>query len=234
MNTHILAMGGGGWCGPKGGPSPMLKYFLKLTGKQFPKVCLIPTATGDRAETVHEWTYAINRLGAHPNFLSLYHIPSRDIESFVMDFDAIYVSGGNTKNLLALWREWDLDTILKKAWKRGVVLGGASAGGICWFEQGSTDSWPNEYNPLDAMGWLTGSFCPHFTGEKGRRESYLAMVADGRLKDGYGVTDRAALHYVNGRLKAAVGEWEEAAVFRIRRTGKGAIKETGIALRFLA
>ena len=151
MTTHILA-GGGGCYGAKGGPAPIMQYFLKLTRKRFPKVCLIPTALGDRPDTVRDFLYGFNNLGAHMDFLALYHVPTRDLEDFVLDFDAVFVSGGNTKNMLELWRAWGLDRILKKAWKHGVVMGGASAGGICWFEQGSSDFWPNEFNPLDGMG----------------------------------------------------------------------------------
>ena len=141
----------------------------------------------------------------------------------------VFVSGGNTKNLLALWREWDLDSILKKAWENGVVMSGASAGGICWFQQGSTDSWPNEFNALDAMGWLEGSFCPHYSSESGRRETYMEMVKQGQLSAGYGVTDRAAFHYVDAKLDKAVSEWEEAAVFRVE-CKDGDVTETEMPL----
>ncbi|MFC1582163.1 Type 1 glutamine amidotransferase-like domain-containing protein [Planctomycetota bacterium] len=233
MDTHILAIGGGGCYGPQGGPSKILRYFLDLTGKRFPKVCIIPTATGDSDQTVNEYVRGFNRLAAHPNYLSLYHIPTRDLEDFIMDFDAVYVSGGNTKNLLALWREWGLDEVLTDAWKAGIVMGGASAGGICWFEEGSTDSWPNEYNPLKALGILPGSFCPHFSDENKRRASYLQMVEEGQLSDGYGVSDRAALHYVNGELTHAVAEMEEAFVKRVTRDQSGKISEEPVDLRQL-
>jgi len=125
MPAHLFTIGGCGYYGPKGGPNRMLLEVLKTTGKRFPKVCLVPTAGGDKPESVNEFVQVINRMGAHPNFLSLYAVPTRDLESWLMDFDAVYVSGGNTRNLLALWREWQLDTLLVKAMKAGVVVSGA-------------------------------------------------------------------------------------------------------------
>src|SRR5471032_2667953 len=138
-----------------------------------------------------------------------------------MEFDAVYISGGNTRNLIALWREWELDRILVKAWKTGLVLSGASAGANCWFEQSSSDFIPGEYNPLAGLGVLKGSFCPHYSNEKDRRESYLSMVASGALSPGYAASDRAAIHYVDGEMSEALVEWEEAAAYRVERTADG-------------
>ena len=231
MPSHLFAIGGGGTSGPKGGPNRMLMEVLKTTGKRFPKICLIPTATGDSRETIFEFIEAFHRIGAHANYLSLYSVPTRDLDSFVMDFDAVYINGGNTRNLIALWREWELDRILIKAWKAGLVLSGASAGANCWFEQSSSDFIPGEYNPLAGLGLLKGSFCPHYSNEKNRRESYLEMVANGALRPGYACSDRAAIHYVDGEMREALIEWEEAAAFRVDRGADGTAVETRLPTR---
>lgn len=233
MTSHLFAMGGGGFTGPKGGPSPMFKYILSHTGKKHPKVCLIPTATGDKRDTVTDFVYGMNRLQAHGNFLSLYSVPTPDLEDWIMDFDAVYVSGGNTLNLLALWKAWKLDQALKKAWQQGVVLFGGSAGAICWFEQGNSDFIADQFNPLDGLGWLPGSVCPHYGEEKGRRASYQGMVKEGRLKNGYGLSDRGVLHYVDGKLHEPLIEWEEAGVYRVEKTGPGEVVETKMAARLI-
>ena len=230
MPSHLFAIGGGGYYGPQGGPNRMLLEVLRTTGKRFPRICLVPTAGGDNREAIHTFVEMLNRMGAHPNYLALYGIPTRDLEDWVMDFDAFYISGGNTRNLLALWREWELDKILIKAWKAGVVISGSSAGANCWYEQSNSDFIPGEFNPLNGLGVLPGSCCPHYSDEKSRRQSYLDMVAQGRIVAGYGLSDRAALHYADGELKEALIEWEEAGVYRVERDGNLA-RETRLPAR---
>lgn len=231
MPTHLFAIGGGGYCGPQGGASRLLLEILRTTGKKFPKVCLIPTATGDKPETIHAFVEAFNHMGAHPNYLSLYHLPTKDLEDWVLDFDAIYTAGGNTKNLLALWKAWRLDTLLLQAWRRGVVISGASTGAICRFEQCSSDFIPGEFNPFEGLGTLKGSCCPHFEPASARRASYLEMVQDGRLRPGYGVPDRAALHYVDGELAETPIEPDAAGVYRVEPGPAGTPRETRLPSR---
>jgi dipeptidase E len=229
MTSHLFAMGEGSYIGPYGGPSPMWRRIFSCTGKAHPKVCMIPTASGDNRESIANFTFGMNRLQAHPNFLSLFAVPTADLASWIMEFDAIYVSGGNTRNLLALWREWGLDGILKQAWQRGVVLFGGSAGAVCWFEQGNSDFIPGQFNPLDALGWLPGSLVPHYAIESPRRPSYLAQVASGRLKPGYGLGDRSVLHYVDGTLAEALCEHPDSGIFRVERSPEGTAIETRVA-----
>ncbi len=231
MKSNLLLSGGGGFYGPQGGPNRMLKHFLRLTGKPYPKVCLIPTATGDKPETIHAFVDSMNALCAHPNYLSLYKIPTKDLESWLLDFDAIYVTGGNTRNLLALWREWKLEELLLKAMQNEIVVGGSSAGAICWFEQGCSDFIPGESNPLECLGLIKGSCCPHYSDGKNRRQSYLDMVKIKKLSSGYGISDRAALHYVDGELHEALVEWDEAGVYRVERMESGEVKETRLTVR---
>ena len=233
MTSHLFAMGEGSYTGPRGGPSPMWRHIFSCTGKKHPKVCIIPTATADRRESITDFVYGMNRLRAHPNFLSLYSTPSADLEGWLMEFDAIFVSGGNTRNLLALWREWKLDVALKKVWQQGVVLFGGSAGAICWFEQGNSDFIADQLNPIDGLGWLPGSVAPHYATENGRRASYQAMVADGRIRPGYGLSDRGVLHYVDGKLHEALVEHPDFGVFRVERGADGKAVETQVPARLV-
>ena len=231
MPSHLFAIGGGGYSGPHGGPNRMLLEVLRTTGKRYPRICLIPTATGDKAETIHAFSDAMNRVGAHPNYLSLHSIPTRDLEGWLMDFDAVYISGGNTRNLISLWKTWELDRLLIKAMQAGVVISGASAGANCWFEVSSSDFIPGEFNPLPGLGLLKGSFCPHYSEEKGRRENFMTGVESGTYPAGYAATDRAAVHYVDGAVYEALIEWDEAAVYRVENGPDGKVMETKLAAR---
>src|SRR5581483_2471160 len=138
---QIVAMGGGGFSMEP--DNPLLdRYVLDLARVASPRVCFIPTASGDAADYIARFTAAFERLPCRPNVCSLYAPPHEDLRSFILAQDIFYVGGGNTRNLLALWREWGLDAMLREAWQGGAVLAGLSAGMICWFESGVTDSVP--------------------------------------------------------------------------------------------
>ncbi len=233
MSSHLFMLGGGGYYGPKGGVNRMLMEVLKTTNKRFPKICLIPTASGDKPDGIQTFVDIFNKMGAHPNYLSLYAVPTSDLESWLLDFDAIFISGGNTKNLIGLWREWGLEKIIIKALREGVVVSGSSAGANCWFEESSSDFIPGQFNPLQGFGLLKGSFCPHYSDERGRRGSYLDMVKSDQLKAGYGVSDRAALHFVDEALHEVLREWEEANAFYVSKADDGSVVETKLESRII-
>ncbi|MGH7142783.1 MAG: Type 1 glutamine amidotransferase-like domain-containing protein [Planctomycetota bacterium] len=226
MQRHIV-VGGSGYSGPIGGPSPILRYFLDLTGKRVPRVCYLPTAAADSQEGVNTFLHVMNGLGVQAGYLRLFNPPTWDLEGYLAEFDAILASGGHTRNMLALWREWELDRILTRAWKRGVVLGGASAGAICWYEEGCTDSVTDGFDPLyNGLGLIKGSHCPHYDHPRGRwRSAYLEMVRTGQLAAGYAVTNRAALHYINGKLAHKLGEAPDAAVYWVEKQADGKLIE---------
>ena len=156
---QIIAMGGGGFSME---PDNLLldEYFLRQAPAETPQVCFVATATGDSDNYIRRFYQAFNKLDCVPSHLGLFDLPTHDLESFVLEKDAIYVGGGNTRSLLALWREWGLDKIFRSAYEQGVLLGGISAGSICWFEQGVTDSVPGSLLPIDCLGFLEGSNCP--------------------------------------------------------------------------
>ncbi|MGE5675454.1 MAG: Type 1 glutamine amidotransferase-like domain-containing protein [Mycobacterium leprae] len=228
---QIVAMGGGGFSMEP--ENPLLdRYVLGLTGKARPKVCFLPTASGDAEGYIVRFYQAMTRLNAEPTHLSLIRAEVADMASFLLAQDVIYVGGGNTKNLLALWREWRLDAILRTAWERGVVLAGISAGSICWFEQGLTDSVPGPLSALSCLGFLRGSNCPHYDGEADRRPSYHRLVGEGRLLDGIAADDGVALHYIGTALAKVVSSRPQAKAYRVFAVG-GTVQEEAMIPTYL-
>jgi len=186
---------------------PLMNFFIGLTGKENPKVCLLPTASADSVYGINRWYERARELGYDPYvqrmFISSYR-QDESFESILLDMDAIWVSGGNTLNMIAIWRAQGVDKILEQAWQQGIVLGGGSAGSICWFEQGVTDSRPIELTAMEALGFLPGSHCPHYDSEGPRQGSYHSMLIDGRLKGGYALDDQFGLYFEGKELKKMV------------------------------
>lgn len=200
---QMITMGGGGFLMEP--ENPLLdRYILEQAGKDKPKICYVGTASGDAESMIQNFYKFFNEENCEPSHLSLFKPPVRDLESYVLDKDIIYVGGGNTKNLLVLWREWGLDEIFRKALDQGIVLAGISAGSICWFEEGVTDSYGDKLEPLKALGFLSGSNCPHYDGEAERRPTYRKLVDDGTLQPGIAADDGAAIHYIDGEIKRVV------------------------------
>jgi dipeptidase E len=232
MTSHILAIGGAAL--PENLDNlRLIDYFLQLTRKKKPRVCFIGTAHGDADAGRLRFYAGFSQFSCKPSHLPLFARTPRDLESFVLEQDAIYVGGGNTRSLLAVWRDWGLDSYLREAWQRGVVLGGASAGSICWFEQGVTDSIAGPLTALDCLGFLPGSNCPHYDSEVQRRPTYRKLVASGKILPGYAADDGAALHYVDGKLAGAVASRPRAKAYQLTRNGKRAV-ESKLLTRYLS
>lgn len=228
---HIVALGGGGFSEEP--DNPLLDDFiLGLTGKPRPRVCFVPTASGDAAGYVQRFYDAFPLGRAQATHLPLFRRTEPDLRAFVLGQDVIYVGGGNTVSMLAVWRAHGLDIVLREAWDRGAVLCGLSAGALCWFEGGTTDSLGNGLSPLrDGLGLLPGSFCPHYDGETERRPTYRAALLGG-LPSGYAAGDGAGLHFVGPELREAVSSRPGARVYRVERQG-WRVAETPVATRFL-
>jgi peptidase E len=212
---------------------------LDLARAASPRVCFIPTASGDSADYIARFNAAFERLPCQPSVCSLYALPHEDLRAFILAQDVLYVGGGNTRNLLALWREWGLDVMLREAWQGGAALAGLSAGMICWFQSGVTDSVPgttgdplDDLSPLACLGFLPGSACPHYDGEAARRPVYQRLVASGALAAGYAADDGVALHYEGTELVRVVSSRPEARAYRVERDGSGA-REAVIVPDFL-
>lgn len=160
---QIITLGGGGFSMEPDNLA-LDQYILDQTDAKTPKVCFLGQASGESQDYALRFYRAFTSLLAHPSHLSLFQPHTADIEDFIMSQDVIYVGGGNTKSMLALWREWNLDTILQKALQHGTILAGISAGCICWYESGTTDSIPGKLSVLPCLGYLKGSCSPHYDG----------------------------------------------------------------------
>ena len=181
----------------------MDQYILSQTGRANPAVCFI-YPSGEATEYLLRFYSAFRKLSCRPSHLLLFNPPIGDLESFILGMDCIYVGGGNTKSMLAVWREWELDRILRRAWLEGIVLAGVSAGSMCWFEQGLTDSIPGSLNCLRCLGFLAGSNCPFYDGAAERRTVYPKLVGEGRMLPGYAAELGVGLHFIGGELRRVV------------------------------
>ncbi|MEK4531329.1 Type 1 glutamine amidotransferase-like domain-containing protein [Solibacillus sp. FSL K6-1554] len=211
---QIIAMGGGGFSMEP--DNPLLDhYILKQAETANPKICFLPTASGDSEQYISRFYSFFNDQNCDPSHLSLFNPPSRDLESFVLEKDILYVGGGNTKNLLALWKEWGLDSILRKAWEEGVILAGLSAGAICWFEQGVTDSYGDGLEPINCLGFLKGSNCPHYDGETERRPAYHKLMETNKLHSRIALDDGVAIHYKEKEIHKIVSSRPNAKAYSV-------------------
>jgi dipeptidase E len=231
MRRQIIAMGGGAL------PAELdnlflVRYFLAQTRRRKPKVAFIGAAGGDSDAGRLRFYAGFSQFECRPAHLPLFARTPRDLESFVLEQDAIFVGGGNTRSMLAVWRDWGLDRHLRTAWERGVVLGGGSAGSICWFEHGVTDSVAGPLTALPCLGFLPGSNCPHYDSEPLRRPAFRKLIASGTLPDGVAADDGVALHYIDGRLARVVSSRSRAKGYRLTRVGKRAV-ERALATRYL-
>ena len=205
--------------------NPLLdRYVLAQARRDLPRVCFVPTASGDSDGYVGRF---YEHFRAHPcvtSHLSLFKPSFADLASFVLEQDVIYVGGGNTRNLLVLWREWGLDDILRRAWREGIVLAGLSAGSICWFEQGLSDSFGPGWSPITGLGIVPGSHCPHYSDEPGRRDAYQLLIAEGRLREGIAADDGVALHYMDSELAKVVSSRPDAGAYTVSNVNGGAVE----------
>ena len=231
MKRQIIALGGGGFSVEP--DDPLLdSYVLAQSPQETPKVCFFPHATDEATRYAFSFFNAFSKLNCRPSSLSLFSPHTADIESFLLEQDIIYVGGGNTKSMLALWREWNLDNILKTAYTQGVILTGVSAGANCWFQQCSTDSIPGTLGPLEAIGFLPGSFTPHFNGELDRRPTLHEMLRQKRISPGYAADDCVAIHFINEKFHAAVSSRPDASAYQLTIANTN-VKESKIKTPYL-
>jgi peptidase E len=207
---------------------------LSLAGRERPRVCFVATASGDEPAYVTGFYRAFAARDCRPSDLGLFERRIADLRAHVLAQDVVYVGGGSTANLLAVWRVHGLDRVLREAWDAGVVLCGISAGMNCWFQSSVTDSFDvGALAPLhDGLGLLPGSACPHYDGEAQRRPTYRALVAGGELADGWAADDGAALVFSGTELEEVVASRPGAAAYRVARTGDG-VDERRIEARLL-
>jgi dipeptidase E len=198
MPGHILPMGAGRAVMDRR-DDPLHDYVLELTGKPDPVVLFLPTATGDDASYIVSFYEAFHSGRCRPRHLRLFHRDFDDLTDIVLGSDVIHVGGGNTANMLDVWRRQGVDELLRRALDAGAVLTGGSAGGLCWFEGGTTDSFGPTLQLLhDGLGMIKGSYCPHYDAEDQRRPLFHAALLDGSLEMGYASWNRVAIRFTPG------------------------------------
>ena len=226
---------GGGMMLPRGGIPYHVEHAIALSGKSAPRLCVLNQAVGDDPAYYLRFYDRLADSPAEVRHLSLFPMPNvADPEDFLLSQDIIFVGGGSVANMIAVWRVHGIDQILRKAWQSGIVLAGSSAGGICWFEGGTTDSFGAKLRPYtDALGMLAGSFCPHYNSEELRRPLYQQLVADRMLPGGLACDDGVGAHYIDDSLAEMVADRTDGGAYRVEPDGADGYTETRLPVRFL-
>lgn len=201
MNKQLLIYGSGRHT------LPFIKFMAEATGKTKPNICFIPTASGDDKDYCIRFYEVCKHLDVVPHILEVWINSYDHKETFdekIAQMDAIVVGGGNTLNMLAIWKAQGIDIALKKAYENGVVMGGGSAGSLCWFNGGTTDSRPAELSIVGGLAFVDKSHCPHYNSEESRRPLYHQNILSGKLSDGYACDDRSGIHFRNGEVQTAL------------------------------
>jgi peptidase E len=216
-------MGGGGFSMEPANPA-LDVFVLERARRANPSVCFLATASGDAETYIEAFYTAFRKLPCRPTHVPLF-ARTPDLKTILLEQDVIYVGGGNTKSMLAVWREWQIPELLRRAWESGTVLAGISAGAICWFDTGLTDSWGTGLYPLAGLGFLPGACCPHYDGEVERRPALHRLIESGAIASALALDDGAAAHYVNGHLANVVSSRPHARAYRVEAVS-GRVTET--------
>jgi len=220
---HIIAIGGGGF-GRNPNHQKIEKYILDLTLKKNPNILFIPTASAEDKEYIVNYYSCFSKLDCNPHHITFFKRTPR-LNSIINKADVIYVGGGNTKSMLAVWREWKLDKLLLKAYNDGKILCGVSAGAICWFEQGITDSWASNLNIMDCLGFISGMACPHYQEEPERRPTVHEMLNNGKCKSGWAIDGGAAVHFNNGKYLRSIQFYSNSYVYHVTSNNGNIIED---------
>ena len=232
---QIVAFGGGGFSMESGNPL-LDDYVLGLCEPPRPRVCFLPTASGDADHYVVRFYRAFPADRCEASHVSLFRREQGpgDLRAHLLSQDLIYVGGGSVLSLLGVWRAHGIDRILADAWRAGVILCGLSAGSLCWFEAGTTDSFGPQLAPFtDGLGFIPGSHAPHYDGEPNRRPHYQRLVAEGVLPAGYAADDGAALVFHGTEVAEVVASRPDARGYRVERAATGDVVETELPTRYL-
>jgi peptidase E len=220
--TRKILIAGGGF------GTTFLKYMAELTGKERPKFLYLPTASADRESGIIRWYENCAPLNVIPSAQASFinsNRTDRTWEEMLLSVDGIVASGGNTLNQQAIWKAQGIDKILREAWDRGIVLGGASAGSLCWFEEGTTDSRPIELTKVECLGFIPGSHSPHYDSEGNRRPVYHRMIQSGEMQPGYACDNDAGIYFEGTEIKRVVHTREDAKVYYVSMVGGRVVEE---------
>jgi peptidase E len=214
--TRKILIAGGGF------GTAFIRYMAQLTGKPRPKLVYLPTASADSVNGSLTWFQNCAPLNVEASVQNSFIAStqqSRSWEEVFLSVDGIVCSGGNTLNQQAIWKAQGIDVVLKEAWDRGIVLGGASAGSLCWFEEGTTDSRPKDLSIVKCLGFLKGSHSPHYDREPGRRPLYQKLIGSGEMKPGYACDNDAGIYFEDNEVKRVVHTRPEAKVYYVSVVG---------------
>ena len=198
--------------------TPFIGYMAALTGKTRPKLLYLPTANADSQTSIITWYRNCAPLNVEPLVQESFIASTRQTRGWdevLLSVDGIVASGGNTLNQQAIWKAQGIDVILRQAWDRGIVLGGASAGSICWFEEGTSDSRPKELSIVQGLGFIKGSHSPHYDREVARRPLYQKLIGSGQMKPGYACDNDAGIYFEDNDVKRVVHTRAEAKVYYV-------------------
>jgi peptidase E len=221
QGRRILIAGGGFG-------TAFIRYMAELTGKPRPKLLYLPTASADSPNGIITWytnCAPLNVEASHQNSFIASTRQTRSWEEVLLSVDGIVCSGGNTLNQQVIWRAHGIDGILRQAWDRGIILGGASAGSLCWFEEGTTDSRPKELSIVTCLGFLEGSHSPHYDAEPGRRPLYQKLIASGEMKPGYACDNDAGIYFEDNTVRRVVATRDAAKVYYVSVSGGKAVEK---------
>lgn len=210
--TRKILIAGGGY------GTAFIRYMATLTGKARPKLLYLPTASADSPAGVISWFRNCAPLNVEASVQESFIASTRQNRSWdevFLSVDGIVVSGGNTLNQQAIWKAQGIDVVLRQAWDRGIVLGGASAGSLCWFEEGTTDSRPKDLTIVKCLGFLKGSHSPHYDAEPGRRPLYQKLIGSGQMKPGYACDNDAGIYFEDNEVKRVVHTRAAAKVYYV-------------------
>jgi peptidase E len=219
--TRKILIAGGGF------GRAFIRYLATLTGKERPRLCYLPTASADRPDGIVTWFRNCAELPVIPFVQESFIASPRQTQGWdevLLSMDGIVASGGNTLNQQAIWKAQGIDVVLREAWDRGIVLGGASAGSLCWFEEGTTDSRPKELTKVTCLGFLKGSHSPHYDREKDRRPLYHKLIASGDIKPGYACDNDAGIYFEDNEVRRVVATRADARVYYVSLSG-GRVEE---------
>ena len=210
--TRKILIAGGGY------GTAFIRYMAALTGKKRPRLCYLPTASADSPQGIIGWYQSCAPLDVEPHVQESFIESTTQLKGWdevLLSMDGIVCSGGNTLNQQAIWKAQGIDAVLRQAWDQGIVLGGASAGSLCWFEEGTTDSRPKELTIVKCLGFLKGSHSPHSDAEAARRPTYHRLIQSGQMKAGYACDNDAGIYFEDNEVKRVVASRDGAKCYRV-------------------
>lgn len=224
MKGRILVMGGHEFDRLDGNEA-IVDHIISLTGKESPRICLLPTASGDPEDQISRFRRSFGSRGCEVSDLSLFRLGANpiDVADHLMKQDAIYVGGGSLVNLVAVWQPHGIAELIEECLERGVMVVGQSAGAMCWFEAGITSS-SGRPEPAPGLGILDGSLCVHYHRDPDRRSRYLAEVGKS-MPAGYAADDQTGLLFTDGEMTGAFTAREGAGVWAVKPGAEGAIEQ---------